>query len=332
MTTNRLTVLSVDDDEADAELLQRNLEAIDGIDFEFVHSADPAQAQRELANRSIDVTFLDYHLGTRTGLDVLQAMRKAGDLRPLVVLTGSADAYVAAELAREGADDHISKNDLNPDVLRQAIEEARIRYNRRKTMADLGRQRETLSKLILEANIELRQKAQLDPLTKLLNRAAWADAAKLEHKRSIRYGRLYTILMIDVDHFKDFNDTLGHQAGDNCLQQLSQCFLQTSRVCDSVGRYGGEEFVILAPETDGNGAAQFAEQIRLAVWELNIAHPTSPVADTVTVSIGSATTRGSRWEDAHRQADEALYEAKRRGRNTVCTAAANADPTPFRTG
>ncbi len=318
MNPKPLTVLAIDDDSGDAELLRRNLEEVYGSAFEFVHSASPEQAREILARQDVDITFLDYHLGARTGLDLLRAIRASGDMRPLVVLTGCGDEYAAARLAREGADDYIAKRDLSPGVLRRAIEEARTRYHQRKSRADFERQREMLTRLIVEANAEFARRSRLDPLTKLLNRVAWAEAAAAEHRRALRYGHPYAVLMLDIDYFKNLNDSLGHPAGDRALQEVARCLMQGCRADDLVARYGGEEFVVLAIETGIAGARVCAEQLRASVWSARIEHPASPVADRVTVSIGVAVSPAARWEDVLEQADQALYDAKRQGRNRVC--------------
>ncbi len=319
MSGKRMTVLAIDDDLGDAELLRRNLEEIYGPNLEFIHSVEPAQAQRELTRHDIDITFLDYQLGSHTGLELLQTVRSAGDLRPLVVLTGHGDEYVAAHMSREGADEYIAKADLSPKVLERAITNAHTRYKQRKTAADLILQRETLTRAIMEAHAELRRRSRVDPLTGLLNRGAWTEAAELEHKRFQRNNRVYSILMIDLDHFKDLNDSLGHRAGDQCLQAVSRSLQESSRATDHVGRYGGEEFVILAPETSTEGALKFAESIRQSIWDLNLPHPKSPIAERVTLSIGVASAPSAKWESVLYRADLALYSAKRGGRNRVAT-------------
>jgi len=317
MSDEAPTILSIEDDPGDAELLRRNLERIYGRNFRFVHARNAEEAQRELGGRHVDVTFLDYRLGAQTGLDLLRRIRSSGDLRPLVVLTGQGDEYVAASLAKEGADDYLGKRDLSPETLQQAITEARSRYQRRKTAAEFERQRRLFTELICQAHVELERKSRLDPLTKLLNRAAWAELVEAEHARARRYDRDYCILMIDVDHFKKLNDTLGHPQGDVCLQNLARCLLENCRAADQPGRYGGEEFVVLAPETDLYGGQVLAEQLRRSVWNQNIPHPASPVADRVTVSVGVAAGPEEHWEEVLNRADQALYEAKRAGRNRV---------------
>jgi diguanylate cyclase (GGDEF)-like protein len=143
-----------------------------------------------------------------------------------------------------------------------------------------------------------------------------------ELKRAERHGRPLTIAMIDIDHFKRFNDTLGHQAGDRLLRDLTKVMRQSIRAEDRVARYGGEEFVIVFPETPLGDGMLAAEKLR-AVTEDRFAAGTRP-AYPVTISIGLATFPGDGTTGAEliRQADERLYRAKAEGRNRVVASAA----------
>lgn len=317
MENRELTVLAIDDDPGDVELLRRHLEAIDGLRIELTHVANAHKGLVWLDENDVDVIFLDLQLGSETGLGVVERIRARSDLRPVVVLTGHGDEYVAAELTRAGADDYITKTDLGPESLRRSLELAMARYRHRRTEAELERTRERVAQHIAESTIELSQTSRFDPLTRLMNRVAWAEAATSEHERASRYGRTYSILMIDVDYFKKYNDSQGHQAGDACLQDVAQCVRETCRSMELAGRYGGEEFIVLAPETGIDGAQMLGERIRKAIWDRDLPHPASGVAERVTVSIGVAAAPAERWEDVVRKADEALYEAKNHGRNRV---------------
>ena len=133
-----------------------------------------------------------------------------------------------------------------------------------------------------------------------------------------------SLLMIDVDHFKHYNDAYGHQAGDVCLQSITQAALSAvKRPSDLLARYGGEELVALLPHTDLNGATVIAQDIRRAIAERHIEHADSPVSGEVTVSIGVAATLPDQAADAAAlvaASDKALYAAKSGGRNRVCVA------------
>ncbi len=172
---------------------------------------------------------------------------------------------------------------------------------------------------LVQLNTEFSLLARCDALTGLLNRRAWFESAHIEHERFVRYQSRYAVVMIDVDHFKRYNDSLGHQAGDECLKKFAKCVSSALRVTDTLGRYGGEEMIVLLPETDREGALELAERIRQAVWGMNLSHPDSPTADRVTISLGvSAIHPGAALGDVIRAADDALYAAKRDNRNRAC--------------
>ena len=169
-------------------------------------------------------------------------------------------------------------------------------------------------KLELEAvNAELETLALRDGLTGLSNRRAFGQRVALEMGRAMRYGLPLSLLLLDVDHFKEYNDSFGHVAGDEVLKTLSQVIHVQGRETDFFARYGGEEFVIILPHTNSEGALTLAERLRLAVS--NTSWPTRPV----TVSIGAATLLPSMAaeNDLVSAADSALYAAKAKGRNQV---------------
>lgn len=174
------------------------------------------------------------------------------------------------------------------------------------------------------ANARLEGLTRQDGLTGLGNRRAMEERLAEIHGVACRYGNPYSVILIDIDHFKLFNDTQGHLAGDEVIRGVATALREAVRAVDSVYRYGGEEFLILLPETDARGAALVTERVRAVVAARALAHPSSPTAPHVTVSLGytEVTTpekaRHLTWEDVVRRADEALYGAKQRGRNRGC--------------
>ncbi|TWT40467.1 Non-motile and phage-resistance protein [Phycisphaerae bacterium RAS1] len=312
-TPKAMTILAIEDDPGDAELLRRRLAQIPGFQFQFRHARDTRGAKAELSHTDVDIAFLDYHLGASNGLDLLEQLRSSGETRPVVVLTGNADVYTAASMTRAGADDYLAKSDLHPEALLRAIKNA----NERQLVREHSKRSEVIVERLADENVELSLANRLDALTGLLSRAAWTEIITQEHERSSRYSRTYSVLLIDVDYFKSLNDIRGHAAGDECLNRLAKCFLEVCRSMDAVGRHGGEEFVVLLPETDSDGALAMGERIRKAVWDLGIARSDSPDASPVTVSIGVASSPADQWEDVVTRADESLYVAKALGRNLV---------------
>lgn len=163
--------------------------------------------------------------------------------------------------------------------------------------------------------------AEIDPLTNIANRRRFDAAIRREWQRAIRNNTALTLMLLDVDQFKLYNDTLGHQAGDRCLQQVALA-IQTHarRPQDLAARYGGEEFVLLLAETAPQVGGKLAENVRAKVESLQLPHPKSAVSPYVTVSIGVATFdvgQNMDIESLIKAADDALYRAKEKGRNRV---------------
>ena len=168
---------------------------------------------------------------------------------------------------------------------------------------------------------KLSQLALFDPLTQIYNRRYFDRQLNLEWRRLMRNSAPLSLVMCDVDCFKIFNDTYGHQQGDRCLRQIAKAISSvTKRPADVVARYGGEEFIIILPNTPQSGAMKVAELMRVAVKQLNIAHLNSNVDPVVTISLGVATTIPSREENPYllvEAADRALYRAKQSGKNCI---------------
>ncbi len=161
--------------------------------------------------------------------------------------------------------------------------------------------------------------ANTDPLTQTLNRRALVDKLRTELQRGARYGHDLSLLMIDLDHFKQVNDTYGHLVGDTVLRQLGEILMDEARAVDIVARYGGEEFVIVLPDTQVEGALIFAERLRSRVETHNFGDSQDPLHVTISVGLaGMAAGESIDVEAVFAGADDALYKAKDGGRNMVC--------------
>ena len=170
-------------------------------------------------------------------------------------------------------------------------------------------------------NEDLLRLSSLDSLTGLANRRVFDQTLKMECARLKRTGSAVSLLMLDIDHFKALNDSEGHQRGDKYLKLVgSELRRLSKRQTDLAARYGGEEFAVILPETGAAGATGVAESMRLAIANLELPHPASPVAPFLTVSVGVATASlefHSSPDQLVAAADKALYDAKWSGRNRV---------------
>ena len=173
------------------------------------------------------------------------------------------------------------------------------------------------------ANQELHQLSRFDPLTGLANRRRFDEVKALEFSRALRAELPLAVMMCDIDHFKFYNDTYGHAQGDRCLKSLADCLTTlAARAGELPARLGGEEFAVLLPGATAEQAMSQAERLRQAVWDLNLPHAGSLVADRVTISIGVACIKHGQhaeFDSLLQAADEALYRAKVR-RNCVALA------------
>lgn len=213
----------------------------------------------------------------------------------------------------------VSQNDDNASLLELAARvSANMLDHKTAQMALLDTQH-----ALQRANRELHSLSRHDPLTGLANRRHFDEVKEVEFRRALRADWPLSVLMCDIDEFKRYNDTYGHAQGDRCLIALADCMIPLfNRAGELLVRLGGEEFAILLPNTDEEQATALAERIRLAVWELNLAHTASSVADRVTVSIGVASLKHGlhrNFDSLLQDADLALYRAKN-GRNRTVMA------------
>ena len=177
------------------------------------------------------------------------------------------------------------------------------------------------SKRALErANEKLAKLSMTDRLTGLLNRGTWENLVDAEYERYRRYGQATTLVMFDIDHFKPVNDNYGHLAGDEVIRHTAQTTRNNIRQSDSAGRYGGEEFGIILPETDAENARLLCERIRESIEKSTVETSAGNITYTISMGIAQLTDEPENYMQWMQKADEALYAAKESGRNRVVVA------------
>ncbi|NNF60650.1 MAG: diguanylate cyclase [Gammaproteobacteria bacterium] len=313
-------MLVVDDDAAVRSMVGEVLRD----DGHTVHEAGSgSEALTCLQRGGIDVVVTDLRMANGDGLDLLREVRANYEPVQAVVMTsyGSMDNAIAA--LKGGAYDFLNKPfeslAVVSETVKRALEVVRMTRERELLVATLTRTNSELEQL----NNFFRELAVRDGLTNLFNHRHFQEAVTAEIERSKRYRRDLSMLFIDVDKFKQYNDTHGHPAGDEVLRGIAKILLHEARDSDIVARWGGEEFVVLAPETPGESAGIFGERLRVAVANHPFAGGATQPHGSVTISVGVATLDpGGNRETLIARADAAAYQAKAAGRNTVCIAAA----------
>jgi diguanylate cyclase (GGDEF)-like protein len=245
------------------------------------------------------------------GVDVCRRARAASTPSPpyIILLTARSAKEDIVTGLDAGADDFLTKP-FHREELRARVE--------------VGRRFVKLNAELIESRERLRVLALTDTLTGIMNRRAVLETLLRETSRAGRDGDSLAVGMLDIDFFKRVNDTVGHAAGDEVLKEVAQRSLDALRVSDSLGRFGGEEFLLILPDANAKLAGPVLERVRRAVSASPIAAGNSRLE--VTVSIGGAVWTGQSIDELIRQADDALYTAKARGRNRVELAAARACP------
>lgn len=313
-----IMVLLVDDQLVIGEAVRRAL--VDQPDLEFHFCSDCENAVEVAKKVQPTVILQDLVMPGINGLDLVGRYRADPQTAhiPIIVLSTKEEAMVKSEAFRVGANDYLVKL---PDAVELA---ARIRYHSNAYLAQLQRD-EAYRALrrsqqdLMETNLELQRLTNVDGLTGLSNRRYLNESLETEWKHAGRIKAPVSILMIDIDHFKLYNDNYGHLAGDEVLNRVAAVVGNACRRnTDVAARFGGEEFALVLPSMSGADAMAAARNLAIEVEALRIPHATSSTSDWVTISVGAATmipNRADSFESLVAAADKALYEAKRTGRN-----------------
>ncbi len=331
----QIRTLLVEDNEGDAFLLKEKLSYDPENQFNLTHVAKLAIAVKLLQKDLFDIVLLDLSLPDSQGLETFLTIEKIVPNIPIVLLTGLNDESLALEAVREGAQDYLIKGQTSTEVLIRSINYAIERMHHLEKIhqsevrlhqinRELAQQVKKRTSELEYRNQELKKlflRATTDKVTGIANRYRLEDFMQREWGNAIRNQISVSVIMIDIDRFKLYNDTYGHQAGDLCLRQVAQTINNAAkRSKDLVARYGGEEFIVVLSNISLDGAMMVAENIRSQVKGLSIPHATAGISDYVTISLGVShliPTINSQVEHLILAADKALYLAKQNGRDRV---------------
>jgi diguanylate cyclase (GGDEF)-like protein len=295
----QMTILIVDDEQATREVL---LEFMDVLGYRAVAVDAGEKAVQEVRKNRYDLVLTDLFLPGMDGIDVVREIKAISAETIVIIMTAHGSIQLAIDSIREGAYDFILKP-LDIDTIRVRMSKAfefRSLYNRSQ---------------------EYEKRATVDGLTGLWNFAHFQKLLAKEIERSRRYTYPVSLVMIDLDNFKRYNDTFGHISGNAVLMQVSKIFSSFIRKADTVSRYGGEEFVIILPHTEKQYAYTLCDRLRKSVEREPFDGEEAMPGGKITISSGVAAfpDDAATAEELIDHADKALYSAKRAGRNMVCT-------------
>ncbi len=301
----RPRLLVVDDQPVNIQALYQTF----AVDHQVLMATTGEQAIELCIGKSPDLVLLDIEMPGMDGYEVCRRLKAEAVTRdiPVIFVTAHRDEAAETRGLDAGAVDFISKP-INPAIVR-----ARVKTHLTlKTQSDL-----------------LRKWVYVDGLTGVHNRRYFDERLDAERARANRIGTELSVVLMDVDFFKRYNDRYGHQAGDECLRRVAAAMKASlKRPSDLVARYGGEEFACLLPDTPLAGALKVAEEVGAHVHALQIEHADSTVVPVITVSLGVCSKPAGAFASAAallRQADIQLYQAKTHGRNRVCGAELDVD-------
>ncbi len=326
-----MKILIVDNSEDIRELIRTYLSKAGCSNFLFAASADQTyqllRADEETSwpeQPVVDLILMDIAMLDLAGSKICHAIRTIECYKdtPIIMLSAASDMSLLNDAFSSGATDYIKKPIRKIELLARICTALKLKKEMAFRKA-WEREIITLTTKLKEANEKLNHLSMTDGLTGIANRRLFDKKMEHEWKRAQRAQQPLSLIMIDIDYFKLYNDNYGHQAGDKCLKKVAIALKNTlRRPADFIARYGGEEFVVIIPETNSNAASKIAETLRNAVISLSIPHATSKQNNRITISLGVASVTpkaGQPSQELIYRSDTALYKAKHSNRNSVFT-------------
>lgn len=305
-----LRILVVDDKEIICSTLRQVLEE-DG--YAVTTAGNGAEALALYKEENFPIVITDIYMPQMTGLELLTAIKQIDNNSQVIVMTSYASIDTAISTLRAGAYDYLTKPfediELVSKVVRNAAEKIRLEEDANHLVEMLQQKTEQLE----AANSHLRKLAARDGLTGLYNHRYFQESLTAELHRANRYERPFSLLFIDLDYFKNYNDTLGHLKGDKLLTDLANLFTESFRRTDIICRYGGDEFAVILPETSKQETRSIAAKLHEQVANHPFQGCEALPRNQVTISIGFATygEDGTTAEDLLHHADQIMYAAKK---------------------
>ncbi|EHQ89605.1 GGDEF domain-containing response regulator [Desulfosporosinus youngiae] len=331
-----MAIAIVDDTLFSLEVLKASLRAAGYYDIITLSSAKElyqlVEGQSELGIVELDLILMDIVMPEISGIEACQSIKKRSWLVdvPVIMVTSRTDTNDLQLAFSAGAMDYIKKPLDNVELLARVRSALKLKHE---TARRKARELELIevTRQLQAANEKLQSLSFFDGLTGIANRRNFDQRLMQEIKRSRREGMPLSLIMLDIDYFKAFNDTYGHLKGDDCLILVASLLVKAlKRPGDFPARYGGEEFAVILPNTDDIGAAVIAEELRTSIERADVEHVNSLCAGRVTVSLGMVTKfpgQEETSEDLIRAADRALYRSKNDGRNRVSEERLHSNPS-----
>ena len=304
-------ILIVEDNPEHAELLKAILAADDRDSAATTHAGSLQEALEHLAQEQPDVILLDLGLPDSTGLQSLEQIHELVPGAPVIMMSALGDETVVAEALHKGAQDYLVKGSVDRAQLTRAI---RYAIERNQAVREL----DVVTSQLREANAQLERMAILDPLTELLNRRGLQQALTREIQWAQRHKTEMVAFLLDLDDFKRINDALGHAAGDVVLKEIADRMKSCMRATDYVARIGGDEFIILLPQTTLAQGRQIAEKVRLRISETPVSWSAEAVKVTASVGVVSASARTPSIDVLLPKMHFVLAKSKQTGKDQVC--------------